>query len=143
LKRYGVRSNTIRIGDGRAKGYQVAGDDGLAQAWHRYLPTISTRDTRDNGDIAGQCVTPTVQSRDSRDAAVTREIPSDQALFDDDTDVTDVTATDGLVHNGHRVTEVCCRACGDPMPEHMRSARAREVCTDCTAGASKAEGFSE
>jgi hypothetical protein len=37
LKRYGVRSDTIRIEERRAKGYRVDGNDGLMQAWLRYL----------------------------------------------------------------------------------------------------------
>jgi Protein of unknown function (DUF3631) len=105
LKRYGVRSHTIRIGSGRAKGYMVDGEDGLAQAWHRYLISTIRRDSRDIGDIAGQRVTPTdvrrdrrdmsQLGRDSRDGGVTSEIASDQRLFVDVTDVTAVTATDG------------------------------------------------
>jgi hypothetical protein len=124
LKRYGVRSNTIRIGEGRAKGYQVDGEDGLAQAWHRYLPSISTRDNRDDRDIAGQRVTPTNGSRDTRDmsrlerdtrdASVTPEIPSDQPLFDEVTDVTVVTPTDGLARNGYASGQTC--ESGRPAP---------------------------
>ncbi|MEY8015254.1 DUF3631 domain-containing protein [Mycobacterium servetii] len=98
LKRYGVRSNTIRIGEGRAKGYQVDGDDGLGQAWRRYLPGALVRDIRDHRDIAGQRVTDKSGDRDSgaiRDASVTTEMPSEQALFDGVTAVTAVTRTNG------------------------------------------------
>ena len=38
LKQFGVRSKTLRIDGVKAKGYRVDGDDGLAQAWARYLP---------------------------------------------------------------------------------------------------------
>ncbi|WP_375486909.1 DUF3631 domain-containing protein [uncultured Mycobacterium sp.] len=119
LKRYGVRSNTIRIGDRRAKGYQVDGEDGLAQAWRRYLPDAPRRDKRDSGDIAGQPVTPTESRRDSRDAGVTAETPSDQRLFDSVTDVTDVTAT-----NGHAFC-----ACGNSL--HTSEAMATGKCKPC------------
>ncbi|MCV6968181.1 DUF3631 domain-containing protein [Mycobacterium bohemicum] len=98
LKRYGVRSNTIRIGEGRAKGYQVDGDDGLGQAWRRYLPDAAMRDNRDYRDIAGQRVTDESGDRDNRairDASVTTEMPFDQPLADAVTVVTHVTHKDG------------------------------------------------
>ena len=133
LKRYGVRSNTIRIGEGRAKGYAVAGDDGLAQAWHRYLPAVTTRDNRDTGDIAGQRVTPTNGSRDRRDAGVTTETPSEQALFDVVTPVTPVTPTDGTPErNGHHSEQFTpptgpgrCHECG----YHVAAQGHRDNCT--------------
>ncbi|OBJ82132.1 hypothetical protein A5640_21905 [Mycobacterium asiaticum] len=105
LKRYGVRSHTIRIGYGRAKGYAVDGDDGLAQAWQRYLPSTIRRDTRDSGDIAGQSVTPSGArrdrrdmsrlGRDSRDMPVTPKMPSEQQRYDGVTGVTGVTPRNG------------------------------------------------
>ncbi|MCG7597840.1 DUF3631 domain-containing protein [Mycobacterium sp. PSTR-4-N] len=95
LKRYGVRSSTLRIGEGRAKGYLVAGEDGLAQAWHRYLPPTGTRDSRASGDIAGQPVTPCHGTRDSRDTGVTPKMASDQHLFSEVTAVTRVTPHPG------------------------------------------------
>lgn len=105
LKRYGVRSHTIRIGNGRAKGYAVDGEDGLAQAWERYLPSAIARDTRDTGDAAGQSVTPAVARRDSRDtsrvgrdcrdAGVTSETIFDLPSLTDVTGVTDVTPING------------------------------------------------
>ncbi len=133
LKRYGVRSDTIRIGDGRAKGYRVYGDDGLGQAWHRYLPNASTRDSRDSRDIAAQSVTPqsgrrdnrdkSRGGRDSRDEGVTTEIPSEQLLFDDVTPVTPVTPTDGLARNGHQAAS----------PEQNDAYR-NSLCVDCKTG---------
>lgn len=98
LKRYAVRSSTIRIGNARAKGYQVHGDDGLEQAWRRYLPDAPKRDNRYHRDIAGQGVTDqfgTRDIRDNRDTSVTPEMPSDQALFDNVTAVTAVTHNNG------------------------------------------------
>lgn len=104
LKRYGVRSKSLRIGEARAKGYQVDGDDGLEQAWRRYLPTepsaIGGRDKRDSGDIAGQPVTPATRSRDTRDVGVTAEISSEQGLFGSVTVVTPVTPTNGYAVPG-------------------------------------------
>lgn len=127
LKRYGVRSSTIRIGTGRAKGYTVDGDDGLAQAWHRYLPAVTTRDTRDTGDIAGQRVTPTHGGRDTRDTGVTPEKPSEQQLFSSGTAVTAVTPTDGV--------PPACRYCGADLK--YSSARSRGHCSapDCCKAA--------
>jgi 5S rRNA maturation endonuclease (ribonuclease M5) len=123
LKRYGVRSNTIRIGAGRAKGYQVDGDDGLAQAWRRYLPNVTMRDKRDSGDIAGQRVTPNDRGCDSRDAAVTGEMHSEQHLFDGVTGVTDVTPTNGFAsQNGDR-----------PATDEANAAYCAGLCRDCSA----------
>ncbi len=106
LKRYGVESKTLRIGSGRAKGYEVDGDSGLGQAWERYLSSNSApvRDNRDNGDIAGQRVTDDFVSRDSvtsRDEGVTAETPLDLHLSQAVTDGTHVT---------HK-----CGICGFPM----------------------------
>ncbi len=98
LKRYGVRSNTIRIGEGRAKGYHVDGDDGLGQAWRRYLPDAPMRDNRDHRDIAGQRVTDESAIRDNRairDTTVTTKTTPEQQLSDSVTVVTDVTHKDG------------------------------------------------
>lgn len=106
LARYGVRSNTIRIGNGRAKGYQVAGDDGLAQAWQRYVPTASIRDARDDRDIAAQRVTDENGTRDMRDgraASVTHKKMSDQDVCQSGTAVTAVTGSNGIPRrDGHR-----------------------------------------
>ncbi len=45
LGKYGVRSKDIKT-DGRAiKGYRADGDDGLADAWSRYLPVSATAAT--------------------------------------------------------------------------------------------------
>ena len=105
LKRYGVHSRTIRIGNGRAKGYAVGGEDGLTQAWDRYLSSTFRRDKRDTGDIAGQGVTASDDRRDSRDMSrpgrdrrdggVTPERASAQQVFDDVTGVTAVTPING------------------------------------------------
>jgi Protein of unknown function (DUF3631) len=129
LKRYGIRSTTIRIGDGRAKGYQVDGDEELGQAWNRYLPTVSTRDKRDSGDIAGQRVTPAEGSRDKRDTGVTTETHSDQALFDDVTAVTAVTPTNGTATSeagNAAYRNGMCIDCGD-----KPHSPARTRCDEC------------
>jgi hypothetical protein len=103
LKRYGVRSNTIRIGDGRAKGYHADGDDGLGQAWRRYLPDASVRDNRYHRDIAGQRVTDVTHTefaRDTRDMSVTSKMAPHQPLWETVTAVTDVTPVSGTPTNG-------------------------------------------
>lgn len=105
LKRYGVESDTIRIGDARAKGYHIVGEVGLAQAWAHWLPDVGKRDKRGSRDIAGQRVTDekavrdkrdkSDRERDKRDTSVTTETPSEQGLFENVTDVTDVTLIGG------------------------------------------------
>jgi Protein of unknown function (DUF3631) len=95
LKRYGIESQDIRIETGIRKGYLVAGDSGLAQAWQRYLVSDSERDKRDTGDIAGQCDSRPRQHRDKRDTSATAEIPSEQQLFDSVALVADVADIDG------------------------------------------------
>lgn len=138
LKRYGVRSNTIRIGEGRAKGYQVDGDDGLGQAWHAYLPT-PRRDTRDSRDIAGQRVTPpnasrdsrdnVTASRDSRDIGVTPKTTYDQGLFENVTRVTPVTPIGGRPAssdaNAAYHAGLCRDGCGRP------ASAGRPRCDEC------------
>ncbi|WP_197502570.1 DUF3631 domain-containing protein [Mycobacterium scrofulaceum] len=46
LKRYGVRSTTVRINNAQARGYRAGGEKGLAQAWRHWLPAISQRTER-------------------------------------------------------------------------------------------------
>lgn len=133
LKRYGVRSKEVRIGTRNAKGYTVAEDDGLGQAWHRYLSHAGMRDKRDKGDIAGQSVADVSRinrERDIRDTSATPETSPEQQLFEDVAVVADVAHRDGMCSNG---MDGHCRECRDPIPEHMRSARIRGVCTRCTA----------
>ncbi|SON62272.1 hypothetical protein MSIMFI_03797 [Mycobacterium simulans] len=102
LKRYGVRSRDVRIGGMKAKGYLVDGDDGLAQAWRRYLPAVPARDKRDTGDIAGQGDSAPRQSRDRRDSAEAPETISELRLFDDVSPVSGVSPEDGTPErNGH------------------------------------------
>lgn len=139
LKRYGVRSSTLRIRDDRAKGYRVDGDDGLGQAWYRYRSPIPTRDTRDTRDFPGQRVTPTHGTRDKRDTGVTPETCSEQPLFDDGTAVTDVTPTDrstprdGGARNGYHPPSGPgrCRECGGHLGTQGHTDR-------CSRAASKA-----
>jgi 5S rRNA maturation endonuclease (ribonuclease M5) len=128
LKRYCVESQEVRIGAINRKGYVVAGDTGLAQAWHRYLSSAPKRDKGDKGDIAGQSVADvsrTNHERDKRDTSATPQMPSDLPLFDNVADVADVAATDGIAsRNGH----AACRYCSAGLPEHMTSQRARGYC---------------
>ena len=93
LKRYGVESDDIRIGDAVRKGYTVDGDNGLGQAWARYLSPTSRRNERDKGDIAGQGVAECSaqnHERGKRDTNATAERPPDQELFENVADVADV-----------------------------------------------------
>jgi len=45
LARYGVKPKNIKLGGTVAKGYRIDGDDGLSDAWSRYLPTAATSAT--------------------------------------------------------------------------------------------------
>jgi hypothetical protein len=135
LKRYGVRSKEVRIGTRNAKGYAIDDEDGLAQAWHRYLSDGGMRDKRDKGDIAGQFVADVSRierERDKRDASATAERGSEQRLLGGVADVADVAQIEGNTGNGQFQH---CHECGDPIPNYMYSARARGLCTRCTAKA--------
>lgn len=54
LKRYGIVSSQIRIGEGQARGYKIDGDDGLQQAWDRYLVPVDSRPKRPKSPDAGE-----------------------------------------------------------------------------------------
>jgi hypothetical protein len=125
LKRYGIESQEVRIGDINRKGYIVTGDSGLGQAWHRYLTPVPVRDKRDKRDIAGQSVADVSRinrKRDKRDTNATDETPSDQPLFGNVADVADVA-------------DVCAR-CETPLtrPISIRSGMCHE-CRLRTGGA--------
>lgn len=133
LKRYGVRSKEVRIGTRTAKGYAIDEDDGLGQAWHRYLPHVGGRNKRDKGNIAGRSVADvsrTEPERNKRNTSATAEICSELGVFGSVADVADVAHKNGMATNGHSPH---CRDCGEVIAEHMYSARARGVCTRCTA----------
>jgi hypothetical protein len=106
LKRYGVRSLEIRIGDANRKGYLVDGDTGLGQAWHRYLPDVGSRDSRDGG--------------------ATTETASDVGLFDNVAPVAPVTPTDGRTSRDG-FDSPTCRYCGAELT--LPSAAARGYCS--------------
>lgn len=55
MKRYGVKSDQVKINGAGSKGYRIAGEDGLIQAWERYLPGYK-RNQRNTGNTAGQTV---------------------------------------------------------------------------------------
>lgn len=133
LKRYGVQSKQLRIGDRTGKGYQIDEGDGLAQAWHRYLPAAPYRNKRNMGNIAVQSVSDSTDVSDEakhHDASETVETPCEKGLFENVSDVSDVSLTNGAPSNGQSTH---CRQCRNPIPDHMISARARGVCTSCTA----------
>jgi hypothetical protein len=113
LKLYGIRSQNVRIGEGQAKGYTADGEDGLAQAWDRYLPSTCSRPKRPKG--------------------VPPETPSEQPLFDNGTAGTAGTHTDGSAErNGQTPSGFQapsgpgrCDECGWHIETH--SARRRSV----------------
>lgn len=135
LKRYGVKSRDVRIGGSAGKkGYVVDGEDGLAQAWRRYLPAVADlfRDGRDTGDIAGQQVSVPRRSRDSRDTAATAETHLEQQLFGDVAAVAAVAPTGGSgtgAGSGHpspAETGSACRFCGGSL--RLPSQQVRGFC---------------
>lgn len=109
LRRYGVKSRTVRVSDMTAKGYHIDGDDGLVQAWRHYLGSICSRHKRHEGNSTGQGVfdpthDPSQASHDvtasssgpsQRHSNVTPKIASELPVSENVTDVTDVTHTDG------------------------------------------------
>jgi hypothetical protein len=67
LSKYGVRSKDIKINGHAIKGYRTDGEDGLADAWSRYLQTTATaatsatpqlRPVADNNPVADTAATP-------------------------------------------------------------------------------------
>jgi hypothetical protein len=127
LKRYGVRSQEVRIGDTTRKGYLVAGEAGLGQAWLRYL-SICRRNKGNAGNIAGQDNSNPQQTRNSRNTGATLEILSEQAIFDDVPPVAAVAPTDGLSDSGNGSDDGHRRASA----EH-HAARGGGLCIDCRA----------
>lgn len=135
LKRYGVESQEVRIGAVNRKGYVVAGDTGLAQAWHRYLTPIRKRDKRDKRDIAGEPVADMSRlngDRDKRDTRATTKTAHDQQLFSPVADVAAVADTNGSAQNAATHPERC--ACGRPAPVISETG----LCQWCSIKASKA-----
>ena len=138
LGRYGVVPKDVRIGSMVRKGYTVAGDTGLAQAWQRYLPPAYMGDSRNNRDIAGQPVAPVLPSsgeRDKGNTGATAETRSEVQRFQSVAAVAAVADTDGLPPESDAADEGCCARCRQPIPVHMRSARARGICSRCVAQA--------
>ncbi|WP_193561357.1 DUF3631 domain-containing protein [Mycolicibacterium hodleri] len=130
LKRYGVESQEVRIGAVHRKGYVIDGPTGLTQAWRRYLPTGSTRDSRDKGDIAGQSVADvsrTERERDNRDTSATTEVPSDLALSQSVAVVADVAPTGGKPNDDG--LGIGCDVCRAPLTQPNSMARGR--CQQC------------
>ena len=134
LKRYGVRSDTIRIGAAQAKGYLVDGEAGLAQAWQRYLPNVQSRTSRTSRNIAGQCDSDPYQSRTSRTESVPGQIAPDLQLFNDGTAGTLGTPTDGLSPKGSGRPPLC------PGCSRAPTRTDTGLCDLCTVKASKQDG---
>jgi hypothetical protein len=139
LKRYGVSSKQVRVGGSTAKGYLVEGDDGLAQAWHRYLPDVSKRNTGNTGNTAGKGVSLPEQRGNRRNRGETPETASEQGLFDSVSDVSDVSPTDGVTEDapfeeqpGSANRRAC--PCGRAGPVHAETG----LCYWCEVKASKA-----
>ena len=102
LRRYGVRSRTVRSRGATSRGYHTDGDDGLAQAWRHYPDSTSKRHGRHSQHIAAQDVslsdthpTRATHIRHERHTSDTPATDSDQPISDDVSDVLDVSHIDG------------------------------------------------
>ena len=102
LKRYGVESDDIRIGDVVRKGYMVDGDTGLGQAWRRWLSPAGKRDKGDVAPRGGAEYSAQNYERDKGNTNATAELPPDQELFANVADVADVADPDGKPGLGPR-----------------------------------------
>jgi hypothetical protein len=125
LKRYGVSSKTVRVGVAKAKGYEVEGPDGLAQAWERYVPADVERGKRGKRDIAGQDATDATDATDKRGKrgrSVAEKTVADQHVSESATDATDATdkygsmGDDSQVHGDNRVHRVETEVSLRPVP---------------------------
>jgi Protein of unknown function (DUF3631)/Domain of unknown function (DUF3854) len=94
LKRYGVESRMLRIGSAQARGYQVDGDTGLQQAWRRYLPQPSVPSVT---SVTSQVTDITLENaeRNKRTTSVTPETASELHVYENGTDGTAVTDSNG------------------------------------------------
>ena len=91
LDRYGVKPGPLRINGETAKGYQIEGEHGLADAWHRYLspPPPNTGYLGYSGYAPGQAVTdPTPVT----DLSVTPPLPVTDAAVTPDPPVTPLSS---------------------------------------------------
>lgn len=119
MKRYGVKSDSVRIGGTTKKGYRVDGPEGLAQAWERYLPspkpsvsgtsvaagTSQVRGVPDENGVRN--VRNTVpDERNKRNTNGTPKTATDQGKQSSVPDVPDVPHIDGIE---------LCRGCGTAM----------------------------
>ncbi|MBZ4558589.1 DUF3631 domain-containing protein [Mycobacterium avium subsp. hominissuis] len=145
LKRYGVRSTKVRIGARTAQGYVVDGDDGLTQAWRRYLPASPKLEqaeqperSRSAGLLTGTSTEQAEHERNGRNTNGTAESLSEQQLFTDVPDVPDVPDVDGTWRRNcisHEDSTPKCR-CGAELiyDESVSSGR----CLECyVSGSSK------
>ena len=138
LKRYGVESVDIRIGDVVRKGYMVDGDTGLRQAWRRWL---SPAGKRDNGEPPGQGAAEcSAQNHevDNRNTNATAELPSDRELFEDVAVVADVAHTEEAADLGPRQ-----HANGEYRPPAETPRPPRSGSPDCVTSSSATSTHSE
>jgi hypothetical protein len=134
LKRYGVASKDVRIGDKDRKGYTVAGDDGLAQAWVRYLratsATSATAQVKNVGSVADISSERDKRDteRDKRDTSATEKTDPELGLFENVADVADVADVGGSVNDD----PLFC-FCGTELIRD--ESRALGLCAECALSA--------
>lgn len=95
LKKYGVTSRQVKIRQAGAKGYTVAGEEGLEQAWVRYLPGY-VRNKRNQGNYAGQAVShpkPVSLASETANSSETGDCAPDLLEYGEVSPVSDVSHT--------------------------------------------------
>jgi hypothetical protein len=133
LKRYGVVSDKLRIGDVQARGYAAEGDSGLGQAWQRYLHSDIERPKRPKRPDAGQGDLHPSHERPIRPTSVPDKTLSDQRLFENGTLGT--LGTDKGESLGELAQRVATtrRQCGCGRPGRVRTDTG--MCDWCTVKA--------
>ena len=114
LSRYGIKSKTIRIGVGQAKGYAIDGPTGLLQAWDHWLtpsvavPSVPAVPMQVNAGRTGTDETLTVPDPSHQ------FMPAEQQEYESGTAGTAGTLTDGIPQtpqpNDPRLCPDCRRA---------------------------------
>ncbi|WP_307817268.1 DUF3631 domain-containing protein [Nocardia acididurans] len=98
LKKYGVSSRQVRRGNATAKGYTIATEEGLEQAWLRYLSGY-VRNGGNTGNLAGHSVSQAKRVSfvsETGKPSETGEYAADLLEYDRVSSVSDVSRTPGF-----------------------------------------------
>ncbi|OBK12971.1 hypothetical protein A5637_20675 [Mycolicibacterium fortuitum] len=128
LRRYGVKSKTVRVGVATSRGYDVDGPTGLRQAWAHWLtPSVSdTSETSDTSQVEAFHAVSLTESNDTSDTQATQQFTLvDQQKCQNVSAVSDVSLTTGTTRGSEPT------ACPDCQRAPARSDTG--VCDFCTA----------